>query len=1643
MSSSDNIEMEAARYLHRLIRVSTDEPPELATKLYVILEDMKFSGQEHTMPYQVVSRSLDTLVNQHSLDIEVLKSSLPQAGDTQTLRSLDTVVNQHSPDIEVLKASVCLPQAGDTQTKDPGSGNLAGSQMDGAGDKGKTSLSENEMTKYDALIASQLGGSNTASQAFYQLSGTQSNIPFDHDTPSTLHSQSHNKNEAMDQRVAKSLGKRKVGESPPSWEQYIDTSQMFGNLPGSMIGDQTGEQRRMEMPRDSGGIENIPVGLESAAYTTTPQCGWNNIVVTANRPPPVHREPGNRRPPVPREHGYRPPPVPREPGCLPPQVHREPGNMTPPVHRDLGKSVAVESMMPSSTSPFKEEQLKQFMAQSSVNVALRNGFVPNQTDLEKALQINFPGGGNIQNFPVGLSSYAYTTPQYGWQNTVVTPNWPPVHREHGHNVAVQRLLPSPGSPFMDQQLKQLNAQWLVSASLRNGFIPKKEDLEDALQNQFPGDGSQAQAQAAASHSQLASSSDGVDDLSTSVIQLKNFNVPDNPDIMRSAPMRTMLEQLIMDHQNQKRLDDEIQALKRKKTDEAIAARIKVLQETPDLSESLKRELRKLKLVGLQRRLRREVIEDYFRPVTDELEKVKSYKKKHKHGRKDKQIAKYEQKMREERQKRFRERQKVFLGKIEVQKEKIEECSKARRERHKGFNKYVKEFHKRKERLHREKMDKIQREKIDLLKVNDVEGYLRIAQDVKSDRITQLLKETEKYLQTLGSKLKESKSLTRRFEYEADATSISTAVEDETSDEIEDESDQAKASSLSQELFLFFSFCVCAFFLLFLIVTKYVMQDYLERNEQYYLMAHRYQMNGLRWLISLYNNNLNGILADEMGLGKTVQVISLICYLMETKNDKGPFLVVVPSSVLPGWQSEIKLWAPVINTIVYRGTPEERRKLFKEEMVQQKFNVLLTTYEHLMNKNDRPKLSKIHWHYIIIDEGHRIKNASCKLNVELKQYVSSHRLLLTGTPLQNNLEELWALLNFLLPDIFNSSEDFSEWFNKPFQTNGDKFQTKGDNSAEEALLSEEESLLLINRLHQVLRPFMLRRMKHKVEDELPKKIERLIRCEASAYQKLLMKRVRDNLGSIDENVKSRAVQNSVVELRNICNHPYLSQLHSEEVNNKIPQHFLPPVIRLCGKLEMLDRLLPKLKATDHRVLFFCTMTRLLDVMEEYLEFKRYKYLRLDGKTCGGARGALIEDFNNPDSPYFIFLLSLRAGGVGINLQAADTVILFDTDWNPQIDLQAQARAHRIGQKKDVLVLRFETANTVEEQVRATAEHKLGVANQSITAGFFDNSTSAEDRKEYLESLLRGSKKEENAPVLEDDALNDLIARSEPEIEIFESMDKQRKEDEMEIWKTLVQGQGSSSVSVEPPTPSRLVTEDDLKQLYETMKSNDVPMVKKELKVGKKRKRGAVESLDSHNQYGRGKRIKEVKSYVEILSEDEFSEDEIKDVWEAEPSPSPPPQRKGKSVAVENSGGTPLHTSPALEMTPQPMKRGRGRPRKVPSHPTSLGTASQGTQPSHPTSLGTASQGTQPSHPTSLGTASQGTQPVKRGRGRPRKNEAQVTLSIPGRIQASGNASSSAVNGPDSAVPRIKLETVADAGEGSSFQNPLVIREIKEE
>ncbi|GAQ90018.1 putative SNF2 family N-terminal domain containing protein [Klebsormidium nitens] len=825
------------------------------------------------------------------------------------------------------------------------------------------------------------------------------------------------------------------------------------------------------------------------------------------------------------------------------------------------------------------------------------------------------------------------------------------------------------------------------------------------------------------------------------------------------------------------------------------------------------DLKKLELLALQQKLRKEVMDGFFAPAQAELQNVRQVKLQ-RSLRRIREAERKEQKLRDERARREKEKVKNFAKTLDQHKALLADLQRAKKERVLRNNRAVTEFHKRKERAEREKKERLQREKIQALKSNDVEGYMKLVQDAKSDRVQQLLKETESYLHKLGEKLAAVTMQAR----EAEVGEGVVAAEQE----LVKTTDEAAASIL-------------------------------ESNEKYYTLAHavkeavieqpkmlvggqlrEYQMKGLQWMVSLHNNRLNGILADEMGLGKTIQVIGLLCFLMETKKVSGPFLIVVPSSVFSNWVSEIKRWAPSAITVAYRGNPETRRRIYSEQVAAKKFNILVTTYEFLMNKHDRPRLSKIRWAHLIIDEGHRIKNANCKLNTDLKQYSARNRLLLTGTPIQNNLDELWTLLNFLLPDIFNSSDDFRQWFNKPFEGSG------VEETEDQALLNEEENLLVINRLHQVLRPFMLRRMKEKVADELPGKVERLIRCEASAYQKLLARQVTEKLGRLPGQSKGKAVQNTVMELRNICNHPYLSLLHVEDVEYSLEDDFLPTAVRLCGKLEMLDRILPKLKVGGHKVLFFCTMTRLLDVMEDYLVQKGYGYLRLDGSTGGADRGTLIEQFNAPDSSDFIFLLSLRAGGIGINLQAADTVIIYDTDWNPQVDLQAQARAHRIGQKRDVLVLRMETVNTVEEKIRARAEHKMGVATQSITAGFFDQSTSAEDRRDFLEAILReaNSDRQESSEVPDDDQLNEMLARTPEEVELFAAEDRKRQREDQARWRA---SKGSAEM---PGVLPRLVTDAELE-----------PVLKELERANAEQSRSG--SVGASEDLGRGRRSQGVK------------------------------------------------------------------------------------------------------------------------------------------------------------------------------------------
>ncbi|KAF9448749.1 SNF2-family ATP dependent chromatin remodeling factor snf21 [Macrolepiota fuliginosa MF-IS2] len=681
---------------------------------------------------------------------------------------------------------------------------------------------------------------------------------------------------------------------------------------------------------------------------------------------------------------------------------------------------------------------------------------------------------------------------------------------------------------------------------------------------------------------------------------------------------------------------------------------------------------------------------------------------------------------------------------------------------------------------------------------------------------------------------------------------------------------------------------------------------------------KYQLEGLQWMVSLDQNGISGILADEMGLGKTLQTIAFTAYLRECHNTR-PILIVCPLSVLHNWHDEYQKFAPSIPVCIYHGTPTERAELRRtvmatpdvraaekskvkkskskskgkgrpkaslssargskkgkatnpvviddseeeqEEDPNASFPIVLTTYEMIIK--DRTHLSKYGWGYIVVDEGHRLKNLNCTLMREIKKYPSAGRMILTGTPLHNNLAELWSLMNFILPDIFDDLDSFQEWFNLPTL---------------QSALPTDQSTQIISALHAILKPFLLRRMKVDVlvADEngqggIPPKKEYVLYAPLSvrqkeAYQNVLNGNIRRWLlaggttkggakhmpkkeddddepqekgstsprrlrkckgkksyavdgsddeyfemvekGMVDERgvqrqvsrqeeeeeqrhaalefqakAKAKAVnnmklQNTVMQLRKVCSHPFLFDWPIDPKTNE--PVLGAELVNASGKMMVLDRLLRELLKRGHRVLVFSQFVTMLDIIEDWAtDFMGWKICRIDGSSSPQERREQMNKFQQAtkDSPK-IFLLSTRAGGLGINLTAADTVIFYDQDWNPQMDAQAQDRAHRIGQTKPVLVYRLVSAHTIEDKIlqRATDKKKLealviakGKFKMPAAAASSGKQTSMVDMAADL-LRLEGEKidvvpdnEEGKERVLSDHHLNMLLDRSP---EVFES------------------------------------------------------------------------------------------------------------------------------------------------------------------------------------------------------------------------------------------------------------------------------------
>ena len=398
----------------------------------------------------------------------------------------------------------------------------------------------------------------------------------------------------------------------------------------------------------------------------------------------------------------------------------------------------------------------------------------------------------------------------------------------------------------------------------------------------------------------------------------------------------------------------------------------------------------------------------------------------------------------------------------------------------------------------------------------------------------------------------------------------------------------------------------------------------------------------------------------MGLGKTLQSISILAYHLEFMKTQGPHLVCVPKSTLSNWMNELNRWCPSLRAIRFHGAKEEREALAEEyftneaaahdgkrptkQILNEKtgemeddnsdnpraWDVCVTTYE--VANTEKKVLSRFAWKYLVIDEAHRLKNESSMFSATVRSFNTAYRLLLTGTPLQNNLHELWALLNFLLPDVFSSAEQFDEWFNLEVD-------------------DEDAKKTMITHLHSILRPFMLRRLKSEVAKGLPPKTETLLMVGMSKMQKQLYKRLllRDIEAITGKNTNSgkTAILNIVMQLRKCCNHPYLFEGVEDRTLDPLGDH----LIDNCGKLSMVDKLLKKLKENDSRVLIFTQMTRILDILEDFMYKRGYKYCRIDGNTDYETRERSIDEFNAPNSEKFCFILSTRAGGLGINLQVS--------------------------------------------------------------------------------------------------------------------------------------------------------------------------------------------------------------------------------------------------------------------------------------------------------------------------------------------------------------------------------------------------------
>jgi len=539
-----------------------------------------------------------------------------------------------------------------------------------------------------------------------------------------------------------------------------------------------------------------------------------------------------------------------------------------------------------------------------------------------------------------------------------------------------------------------------------------------------------------------------------------------------------------------------------------------------------------------------------------------------------------------------------------------------------------------------------------------------------------------------------------------------------------------------------------------------------------LKLKQYQLLGVNWLAMLHQEGVNGILADQMGLGKTVQAICFLGYLMKNGLE-GPHLIIAPCSTVDNWVRELQLWLPDAHHIHYTGNQEERYQL-RMGMKYGMPDIIVTSINTaISSKDDRMFFKKNPCQCLVLDEAHMVKNMKSNRFQHLSKIQASRKLLLTGTPLQNDLLELLSLLYFLVPDIGDHEELITELLEKQKKIQSSEKACKY-NDREEAISNKNNMIIQVKK---ILDPFILRRLKEDVLCDLPPKKDQVIYCKFNSTQSALYKNFLANGNSLGD-IEHKDWFSILMKLRKVSNHELLERFqYTEEILMNIakdycqnPEHFNCDVNivfedlavmsdfevhTLCkkdvyirryaleeslvcgsGKMKELDLLLPKLKAQGDRVLIFSQFVIMLDVLEIYLNVHKYRFLRIDGSTKAEDRQMLIDRYNN-DNEIFIFLLSTRAGGLGINLTSANTVILHDIDFNPYNDKQAEDRCHRLGQTRQVTVYRLIVKDTIEENMLKLGEQKMKLEKKIVGGAEVDDGDTYS-----LIKMLTGQRKEQS-------------------------------------------------------------------------------------------------------------------------------------------------------------------------------------------------------------------------------------------------------------------------------------------------------------